>query len=82
MLALLGLLAMAAFAIPVGGAAAAGSAGTRGKADFRGYQEPLCSSRASLCADAYENPAGEYVGHDEPSVEFKSHVPGSGNDIT
>ena len=24
----------------------------------------------------------EYVGHDEPSVLFKSDVPGSGNDIT
>ena len=27
-------------------------------------------------------PAGTYVGHDEPSVEFKSDEPGSGNDIT
>ena len=84
MLALLALLAMAAYALPVGAAAAASSSATAtgGKANFRGYQEPLCQSRASLCADAYENPKGEYVGHDEPSVEFKSHVPGSGNDIT
>ena len=83
-LALPAVLAMAAYALPVGAAAAANSpaAATRGKADFHGYQEPLCTSRASLCADAYDNPAGEYVGHDEPSVEFKSNVPGSGNDIT
>src|SRR6476620_9874541 len=75
---------MAAYAVPVGAAAAAGPAtgASAGKTGFRGYQESLCQSRASLCADAYENPEGEYVGHDEPSVEFKSHMPGSGNDIT
>jgi hypothetical protein len=49
---------------------------------FHGYSEPLCQSRTSLCADAYTNPPGEYVGHDEPSVEFKSGLAGSGNDIT
>jgi hypothetical protein len=46
------------------------------------YHEPLCQARSSLCADTYDNPADEYVGHDEPSVLFKSGVPGSGNDIT
>jgi hypothetical protein len=46
-----------------------------------GTTDPLCSSHASLCADFYE-PGGEYVGHDEPSVEFKSREPGSGNDMT
>ncbi len=39
-------------------------------------------SRASLCVDAYDNPTDEYVGHDEPSIEFKSSVAGSGNDVT
>ena len=83
MLALAGALALLATLVPAGAAAAGSSPpATRGKAAFRGYQEPLCTSRASLCADAYENPEGEYVGHDEPSVEFKSAVPGSGNDIT
>jgi hypothetical protein len=83
MLALMGLLAIVAYAVPVGASAAAGSSAspTRSTADFHGYQEPLCASRASLCADAYDNPKGEYVGHDEPSLEFKSHVAGSGNDI-
>jgi hypothetical protein len=45
-------------------------------------QDPLCSSRASLCADTYDNPNGSYVGHDEPSILYKSGIPGSGNDIT
>jgi hypothetical protein len=44
--------------------------------------DPLCSSHASLCADPYESPYGEYVGHDEPSVLYKSGIPGSGNDMT
>jgi hypothetical protein len=35
-----------------------------------------------LCADPYTTLGDEYVGHDEPSVLFKSDVPGSGNDIT
>jgi hypothetical protein len=51
-------------------------------ASLRAYHEPLCQSRASLCADSYDNPEGEYVGHDEPSLLFRSGVAGSGNDIT
>jgi hypothetical protein len=47
-----------------------------------GYDTPLCESHTSLCADPAFNPASGYVGHDEPSVLFKSHVPGSGNDVT
>lgn len=43
--------------------------------------EPLCESNQALCADPYTS-RGSYVGHDEPSVLFKSNVPGSGNDIT
>jgi hypothetical protein len=46
------------------------------------YDEPLCVSGKSLCADAYDNPGDDYVGHDEPSIEFKSSQPGSGNDMT
>jgi hypothetical protein len=67
-----------ALSVPAGSAFAAGS----GSSLFKGYEEPLCQSRTSLCADAYTNPPGEYVGHDEPSLEFKSGLPGSGNDIT
>jgi hypothetical protein len=47
-----------------------------------GYNEPLCESGTSLCADTYDNPGDEYVGHDEPSLEFKSGEAGSGNDMT
>ena len=47
-----------------------------------GYSpRPYCSSHSSLCADTYDT-SGYYVGHDEPSVEFKSGVQGSGNDMT
>ena len=44
--------------------------------------EPLCASQVSVCADPQGPLDGDYVGHDEPSLEFKSGVPGSGNDIT
>jgi hypothetical protein len=47
-----------------------------------GYHDPVCASANSLCADPYQTPNGKYVGHDEPSVEYKSGVPGSGNDMT
>ena len=45
-------------------------------------QDPLCESAAAMCTDVYTSPGYEYVGHDEPSVLFKSSVPGSGNDLT
>jgi hypothetical protein len=38
-------------------------------------------SRSSLCADTYDNPGDEYVGHDEPRWS-SNPVVGSGNDIT
>jgi len=44
--------------------------------------EPFCESSNSLCVDPNAGSAGPYVGHDEPSLEFKSGVPGSGNDMT
>jgi hypothetical protein len=73
-----------ALTLAVGSASAASqTTPARGVAgSLRAYHEPLCQSRASLCADAYDNPPGDYVGHDEPSVLFKSGIPGSGNDIT
>jgi hypothetical protein len=51
-------------------------------ANSAGYNEPLCVSHSSLCIDASDNPGDDYVGHDEPSLEFKSGEAGSGNDIT
>jgi hypothetical protein len=44
--------------------------------------EPLCQSNRSLCADNGLNYDGKYVGHDEPSLEFRSGLAGSGNDMT
>src|SRR5437879_5165093 len=46
--------------------------------------EPYCSSHAGACPDTrthldYE---GNYVGHDEPAVNFYSNRPGSGNSNT
>src|SRR6478672_9975642 len=49
---------------------------------FDNYPEPVCQSRSFLCTDAATPLDGEYVGHDEPSLEFKSGIPGSGNDVT
>ncbi len=46
-----------------------------------GYHDPVCESANSLCADPYQT-NGKYVGHDEPSVLYKSGVPGSGYDMT
>ena len=47
-----------------------------------GLDEPLCASEFSTCADSVGQLNGYYVGHDEPSLEFKSNTPGSGNNMT
>jgi len=47
-----------------------------------GDQDPYCASATATCADPATGQGGQYVGHDEPSVEYKSGVPGSGNDMT
>jgi hypothetical protein len=79
------VLTLAAFAVPAG-AKSPPTSTTRsaaGTSASQAYREPLCQSRSSLCTDAYDNPEeDQYVGHDEPSLEFKSGVRGSGNDIT
>jgi hypothetical protein len=62
--------------------ASSGARTTFFKSASSAYEEPLCLSHASLCADVYTQLGDEYVGHDEPSLEFKSSEPGSGNDIT
>ena len=75
-------LALAAFMLPPGAAGRGTTSAGGGTSASSAYHEPLCESRSSLCTDVYENPGDEYVGHDEPSVLFKSGVKGSGNDIT
>ena len=47
-----------------------------------GLGRAVCATRVSLCADPRGGLDGYNVGHDEPSLEFKSSVPGSGNDMT
>src|SRR5262245_3122554 len=86
-LLVVGAMSIAVFAAPAGASGVSSSrtvaSGTARRAsDDEGYAEPLCQSRTSLCFDAYDSPGDEYVGHDEPSLAFKSGVPGSGNDIT
>jgi hypothetical protein len=46
--------------------------------------ESYCVKFSGQCTDAHPkiNPNGEYVGHDEPSVEFRSTKAGTGNDLT
>jgi hypothetical protein len=62
--------------------AAARPEAARGKLLFHANALGTCISPFSTCAEPYDEPEGQYVGHDEPSVEFKSSVPGSGNDMT
>jgi len=80
------LAVVTASALPTAASATPGTAGAGRAAaagsSAGGYHEPLCESHSSLCADTYDSPGDEYVGHDEPSVLFKSGVRGSGNDIT
>jgi hypothetical protein len=75
-------LVAATISAPAGASSAPAPTAPPGSSAAEVYHDPLCVSRTSLCIDTYDNPAGEYVGHDEPSIEFKSGVPGSGNDIT
>ena len=71
-----GAVVVAALLVP------AAASASIGRAAFKGYDEPICQSPTSLCADVHNGVSGEYVGHDEPSVLFKSNIPGSGNDMT
>jgi len=78
--ALASLLLLGLALAPVASALPDAATPPRGKALPSGL--PLCMSAVSPCADPFTELKGNYVGHDEPSVEFKSSVPGSGNDIT
>ena len=84
-LSLLSLPLLAAGALPASAASTASHAASQAKVlkDTAGtIDEPLCQSNKSTCVDAAGNIADKYVGHDEPSVLFKSGRPGSGNDMT
>ena len=45
-----------------------------------GYGESLCQERPFMCLDPFHSIGknGAYTGHDEPTVQFNSHRPGTG----
>ena len=81
-LSLMSLPLLAVTALPASAASHAASQAKVLKDTAGSIDEPLCQSNKSTCVDAASNLGGEYVGHDEPSVLFKSGIPGSGNDMT
>jgi hypothetical protein len=78
----LSFLFLAASSLPASAAISASSHAQARSSASQGYDEPLCQSSKSLCADLSNNPKGDYVGHDEPSLLFKSGLAGSGNNMT
>jgi len=81
-ISLLSFLVLAAASLPASAAIRADSSARTVSATSEAYNEPLCQSGKSLCVDTLHKPGGEYVGHDEPSLEFKSGLAGSGNNMT
>jgi hypothetical protein len=78
----LGFLSLAAISLPASAAIHTSSSARSGRAALADYdQKPYCSSGKSTCADIWRHAPGHYVGHDEPSVLFKSKIPGSGNNM-
>ena len=53
---------------------------TPGRRQARARRPVVC--QPIPCAPTCRLLDGYYVGHDEPSLEFKSNIPGSGNDMT
>lgn len=81
-LSLLSLPLLAAAALPASAASHASPSAKVLSGSTGTIDEPLCQSNKSTCVDTGLNFGGNYVGHDEPSLEFKSSIPGSGNDMT
>jgi hypothetical protein len=81
-LSLLSLPLLAVTGLPASAASHASSAAKATASSATTLDKPICQSRKSTCADVGSGDSGEYVGHDEPSLLFKSGVPGSGNDMT
>ncbi|MGZ4560903.1 MAG: hypothetical protein ACXVXJ_08030 [Mycobacteriaceae bacterium] len=81
------LVVVGAATAPASGGSALAAAPARGNLDCNGLstiQQPL--RQTNLCSDfrlgsqrGEDN--GVYIGHDEPSVQFLSTVPGSGNNV-
>jgi hypothetical protein len=81
-ISLLSFLVLAAATLPATAATSATSPAQARQPGYSSNHKPLCQSGTSMCADLANNPNSGYVGHDEPSVLFKSGIPGSGNNIT
>ena len=87
-ISLLSIPLLAAAALPASAAGAASTATATSQTQTVSaeaaslYNKPLCTGKHSTCVDAQHYAKGQYVGHDEPSIEFKSNLPGSGNDMT
>jgi hypothetical protein len=81
-ISLLSFLVLAAATLPATAATNATSHAQARQDSYPSSHQPLCQSNHALCADPASNPKGAYVGHDEPSVLFKSGIPGSGNNMT
>jgi hypothetical protein len=78
---LAGITLLAALALLVGVAPSVAAQSTQAQDSSNYLTKPFCSSNSSLCTDTNDTNT-YYSGHDEPSAEFKSGVPGSGNDMT
>ena len=78
----LSFLSLTVASLPASAAIRTVSGAVAPKATSETYPQPLCQSAKSLCVDSYRHIEGKYVGHDEPSLLFKSNVPGSGNNLT
>ena len=74
-LSLLSIPLLAAGALPASAASHAASQAKVLKDTAGTIDEPLCQSNKSTCVDAAGNISDKYVGHDEPSLEFKSGRP-------
>ncbi len=75
-------LILAAATLPASAASSAHSGTGPARAATNSYRQAFCQSYKSMCVNVYRHPPGEYVGHDEPSLLFKSSRPGSGNNMT
>jgi hypothetical protein len=81
-ISLLSFFVLAAATLPATAATNAMSRSQAPRAGYSSYPRPFCQSKRSMCVDVANQPRSSYVGHDEPSVLFKSGIPGSGNNMT
>jgi hypothetical protein len=81
-ISLLSFLVLAAATLPATAATSAISHPQAPRAGYPSAPRGFCQSKRSTCTDVGNQPRSSYVGHDEPSVLFKSGIPGSGNNMS